>query len=112
MAYIELFTERLKLVPMNMSFLSTTHAYASDAESNKYMLNLPNETIEETADFLKYCEMCWNKEIPDSYEFAVFCGEDHIGAASLSILDDGETAELGWILNRSFWGKITFFFFI
>ena len=62
-----------------MQDLETTHAYSSDKDNTKYMLFLPNESIEETKEFLEECQQQWHKQKPDYYEFAVIADGKHIG---------------------------------
>ena len=50
--YIELTTERLKLVQINIEFLETAHLYACNLEDSKFMMFLPNDSIEETKEFI------------------------------------------------------------
>lgn len=79
----EIQTKRLRLRPLGTQYLQSVHAYASDLENTKYMQCLPNETLEETLEFLKNAEAEWEKETPSFYEFAVLCGERQIGAVSV-----------------------------
>lgn len=45
---IEITTQRLVLRPLGTEYLETVHAYASDIENTRYMMRLPNDSIEET----------------------------------------------------------------
>ena len=56
-------TDRLELKPMCMDYLYSTHEYASDPENTKYMLFLPNESIEETKEYLEGAEKEFKKNI-------------------------------------------------
>lgn len=67
---MELKTERLCLKPLGMQYLESVHEYASDIENTKYMMHLPNETIQEITDFLQNTENEWKKAGPGFYEFA------------------------------------------
>ena len=96
-------TERLTLRPLELRDLMSTHAYASDTESTRYMVFLPNESVGETEQFIREATEELAKETPSYYEFAVLMKGTHIGGIGLYRLEDG-SAELGWILNRSFWG--------
>lgn len=113
---IELKTRRLVLKPLGTEYLQTVHAYASDLENTKYMMHLPNETIEETLEFLKGTEAEWEKEAPSFYEFAVLYEGRQIGAVSVYLEEgaDGETdgrrgsahsGELGWVFHKDYWGQ-------
>lgn len=100
----EINTERLTLRPLGTEYLESVHEYASDPENTKYMIHLPNESIEETRDFLLRAENEWMKEAPSFYEFAVIYKGRQIGAVSLS-LEGRASGELGWILNKKYWGQ-------
>lgn len=102
--------QRITLVPLGLAYLDSTHAYASDAETCRYMMYLPNETIEDTADFLSSVEAEWQKDTPRFYEFAVLIDEAgsqrHIGAVSAHRhMDDPNAYEMGWIVNREYQGQ-------
>ena len=94
-------TERLVLRPLAVTDLETTHTYASDPENTQYMIYLPNQNKEETAQFLQRASSEWLKDEPSFYEFAITLDGAHIGAASIHI---DEECELGWILHKAYHG--------
>lgn len=98
-------SEKLLLEPLGLKHLETVHEYASDLENTRYMVHLPNETIEETRAFLEQKEAEWQKEMPENYEFAVLLGEVHIGAVCAYLNEERTEAEIGWILNKKYWRK-------
>lgn len=98
-------TDRLELKPLCMDYLYSTHEYASDPENTKYMLFLPNESIEETKEYLEGAEKEFKKEYPSFYEMAVFYNGIHIGAVSLYLNDDRSSAEFGWMINKRYHGQ-------
>lgn len=49
---MNLHTKRLLLVPLGPQYLISTHKYASDLDSTKYMEHLSNTDIRETENFL------------------------------------------------------------
>lgn len=100
---MEIKTNRLILCPLGIKYLESTHEYASDREATKYMMFLPNDTVEETAEFLKNADAEWSKQDPEYYEFAVLLNNRHVGAVSLYPDESRTTCELGWILHRDFW---------
>lgn len=100
--YYEIKTERLLLRPLNIGDLNTVHEYASDVENSRYMMFLPNETIEETAEFLTRVTAEWEKSEPTFYEFAVVLNALQIGAVSVYLDEKKEVGELGWVLNRKY----------
>jgi len=63
----EIKTERLELKKHGTVYLHSTHVYASDPENTVYMINLPNNTIEETTQYLKLIDDEWSK--PDQKLF-------------------------------------------
>lgn len=97
-------TDRLILKPMCTKYLNSTHAYASDVENCRLMLFLPNESLEDTFEYLKDAETEAAKDNPSYYELAVFLGEIHIGAVSLYISDKRDSAEIGWVFHRQYHG--------
>ena len=103
--YHKIETERLVLRPLDISDLETVHVYASDEENTTYMIWLPNNTMEETTQFLTAVTKEWEKEAPGFYEFAVVFNGLQIGAVSISLNDTREIAELGWIINKNYWGQ-------
>ncbi|MBE5777845.1 MAG: GNAT family N-acetyltransferase [Clostridiales bacterium] len=101
---MEITTERLTLKPLNTSYLFSTHRYASDAENTQYMTCLPADTIEETRAFLRKCQQEWEKTTPGFYELAVLKDGIHIGAVSIYLNPQRDTANLGWILAGEYHG--------
>lgn len=99
---IEIKTKRLTLRPLGMRYLQTVHVYASDLENTKYMTRLPNQSLDETKEFLSSSDREWESEKPSFYEFAILYQNGHIGAVSLYLNED-RSAEAGWILNKKYW---------
>ena len=77
---MEIRTKRLLLSPLGPQYVNTAFAYSGDLENTKFMLDLPEESIEETAEFLKKAEAEWQKEFPEFYEFAILTEGTHIGS--------------------------------
>ena len=103
MKRIEIKTKRLLLVPLGLEYLKSINEYALNYENTKYMCHLPKQDSEETRTFLQEVEAEWAKESPAFYEFAVLCENVQIGA--VSIYFENGVGELGWILNRKYWGR-------
>lgn len=99
---MEINTERLILKPLGTEYLESVHEYSSDLENTRYMINLPNETLEETRDFLQKAENEWQCDTPSFYEFAIIYQDQQVGAVSIC-LEDESSGELGWILNKKYW---------
>lgn len=104
-SYRVIHTERLLLVPLGPQYLISTHEYASDYENTKYMVNLPNADIGETKSFLEKIQKEWQKVNPEFYEYAILFDNEHIGAVSICIDKDTWEGELGWIINKKYWGN-------
>ena len=102
---IELKTNRLILRPLDIEDLNTVHAYASDIENTKYMIHLPNDIIEQTSQFLTNVTHEWQKDEPIFYEFAITLDGIQIGAVSVYLNEQRTEGELGWIINKNYWGK-------
>lgn len=103
--HMEIKTERLILCPLGMKYLDSTFEYSSDLENTRYMMFLPNETLNEAAEFLKNVESEWASETPKFYEFAILLNEVHIGAVGLYLDESRRTGEFGWILNKRYWNQ-------
>ena len=97
-------TGRLVLRPISTADLETTHAYTSDLENTKYMMFLPHASLGETEEWLRSCEAMWDSPAPHHLEFAILLEGRHIGSVTLYPLDGGRV-ELGWILNKVYWGR-------
>ena len=102
---MEIRTKRLVLKPMSMEYLHTVHAYASDPENTRFMTRLPNEALEETERFIRGAEAAWGMDPPAFCEFVVLLGDAHIGAASVYPSERSGEAEVGWIINKAYWGR-------
>lgn len=98
-------TEHLILRPLELNDLDTAHEYASDIENTKYMVYLPNDTVEETKQFLQRVVTEWENESPSFYEFAIVLDGEHIGAVSVSLDESRKEGELGWIINKRYQGN-------
>ncbi len=103
--YFEIKTDRLILRPLDITDLESAHLYSSDKENTRYMYWLPNDTKDETSEFLTRVSNEWKKENPSFYEFAITLDGKHIGAISIYLNDKRDTGELGWVINRQYWKK-------
>lgn len=102
---MKLYTKRLSIVPLGPKYLSTTHEYAGDIDNAKYMIHLPNIDLNETRSFLDKVQTEWQKCTPEFYEFAILLDNEHIGAVSIYIDQSTAEGELGWIINKRYWGN-------
>ena len=106
---MQLDSQHLTLVPLGTRYLESAHDYAGDPENTRYMFHLPNHDLAETKAFLTAVENEWQKAEPEFYEFAVLLKEEdgstsHIGAVSSNRTDEADVYEMGWIINRRYWG--------
>ncbi len=98
-----LHTKRLTLRPLTVYDLTAVHEYSSDLETTKLMMFLPNETLDETKEFLINAANEWEKETPTYYEFGMIYKENLIGAISVYLDETMTEGELGWIINKAYW---------
>ena len=100
---MEIKTERLLLRPIRLGDEKQIHEYAGDREITM-MFWLPNDTFEETCDFVKRNAEEWNSADQLDYEFVIIHDGRIIGGcdADLSHSDDRSYATLGWIINKEF----------
>ena len=97
-------TERLALEPISLEHLEQTHAYCSDLENTRLMMFLPNESIAETEAHIRESMAMWASDAPEFLEFSVLLESEAIGGVTLYLVEPGN-AELGWILNKRYWGN-------
>lgn len=97
-------TARLTLRPLCKDDVDAVHKYASDCENTRFMIRLPNLTVEETQAFLTKVDAQWVKDNPEFYEFAVLLRNDLIGHVGI-YLQSLDVAEIGWIVDKAYWGR-------
>ena len=98
-------TPRLTLRPVSLEYVESTHAYAGDLDNTRYMVFLPNARIEETERFIRDSMAEMAKDAPDYFEFVILSGGVQVGGASMFFLERRDEAELGWILDKRYWGN-------
>lgn len=103
---LELKTPRLTLRPVRLGDEKEIHEYAGD-KSITMMFWLPNDTFEETLDFVKTYSAEWEKPEPEDFEFVILYEGKIIGGCDcdLSHSEDHFYATLGWILNKDYRGR-------
>ena len=96
-------TKRLTLRPIRLGDEKEIHEYAGDKEITM-MFWLPNDTFEETADFVKKNAREWDSEDQTNFEFVILLDGKIIGGcdADLSHSEDRSYATLGWIINKAY----------
>ncbi|MBO7638786.1 MAG: GNAT family N-acetyltransferase [Treponema sp.] len=97
-------TEHLLLRPLRFGDEKAIHEYAGD-KSITMMMFLPNDTFEETKEFVKNAVDEWQKDVPENLEFAVEYQGKLIGGADLEFYEDRKKVELGWILHKDYRGR-------
>lgn len=98
-------TDRLTLEPLCRRHFEGARLYSLDQENSGMMCFLPCDDEKEVMDYLLKCEAQWQKEKPDYLDAAVILDGTHIGAVSIELLENGTVGELGWIINKRFWGR-------
>ena len=100
---MEIKTERLILRPIRIGDEKEIHEYAGDKEITM-MFWLPNETFEETADFVKRNAQDWDSEDQTDFEFVIVLDGRIIGGCDCDLghSEDRSYATLGWIINKAY----------
>ncbi|MBO4414776.1 MAG: GNAT family N-acetyltransferase [Lachnospiraceae bacterium] len=100
---MEIKTERLTLRPIQVGDETAIHEYAGDKEITM-MYFLPNETFEETVDFVKRNAEEWNRPDQTNFEFVILYNGTLIGGCDCDLghSADHSYATLGWIINKKF----------
>lgn len=81
----------------------TVYEYSSDVENTYYMLNDPFSSLDETKDFIERCIAAYEMNPIPYLSMAVLLNDIHIGEVFASI--SGEIADIGWIINKKYWGN-------
>ena len=103
---IEIKTDRLILTPLGMKYLAEVNEYAMDIENTRYMMFLPNSSLEETIEFLESVDRDWASENQMNFEFAILFEGEMVGAISITLEEENpQSAEFGWIINKRYWRK-------
>ena len=100
---MEIKTERLTLRPIRVGDEKEIHEYAGD-KSITMMFYLPNDTFEETADFVKSNVAEWESEDQSDFEFVILLDGKIIGGCDCDLghSEDRSFATLGWIINKNY----------
>ncbi|MGC3771575.1 GNAT family N-acetyltransferase, partial [Enterococcus faecalis] len=97
----QLETERLHLRPVTLADTDDLFEYASDEETTRFVFP-KNETKEETrASIAKY----FMGEPLGKYGIEVKETGKMIGTIDLRVNETNNVGELGYVLNRAFWGN-------
>ncbi len=100
---MEITTKRLTIRPIQIGDEKEIHEYAGD-KSLTMMYYLPNETFEETAEFVKKNAEEWKTEDQTNFEFVILLDGRIIGGCDCDLghSDDRSYATLGWIINKNY----------
>ena len=98
-------TKRLMLRPITPDDLEDVYSYVSDIENTRLMMNLPVDSIEETAEWLGGCDREWQKETPGICDFAVMLDGALIGDVFVEQTGIDGCGELCWCLDKKYWGN-------
>lgn len=98
-------TERLTLIPIDVSFIDSTCEYALEPDNARLMVFYPKKNREEIMDYLKIASREWQSDVPEFLEYAVLFDGKHIGSITMYFEGDFTRGELGWILHRDYWGN-------
>ena len=105
---MELKTNDLVLRPIRVGDETQVHEYAGD-KSITMMFWLPNDTFEETCDFVRRNDDEWKRPFDqiEDFEFVITLDGKIIGGCDcdLSHSEDHSYATLGWIINKNYRGK-------
>ena len=77
-------------------------SYAQDPMVSRYMSWAPHRRIEDTRDFLRYCDDGWTRGTVCSWAITRRDDGQLIGTTDVRL--DGHRAEIGYVLTPSAWG--------
>lgn len=102
-------TSRLTLKKITESDANDVYEYSSDPEVSKYLLWYPHKNIEYTKEYLYRLKNDYR--IGRYYDWGVYirggnCDGKMIGTCGFTSFDlYNNSAEVGYVLNRNFWGR-------
>lgn len=100
-------TERLLLRPMRLSDDADIFAYASDDEVTRFMIWPTHRSVDNTVQYINYTLEAYKAR--NHYDYAIELLETgHVigaGGACKDLEPDAWLAEIGYVLNRAYWGK-------
>jgi len=97
-------TKDLILREYTLNDTKDVHVYGTDEEVLRYMLWGPN-TLLETNQFIELSIFQSVQEPRVEYGLAVIEKKSNRLIGGVSLIMKGRKAEIGWILNRIYWGK-------
>ncbi|MCR5324095.1 MAG: GNAT family N-acetyltransferase [Lachnospiraceae bacterium] len=100
---LEIKTKRLTLRPIRVGDEKEVHEYAGD-KGITMMFYLPNDTFEETAEFVRKNAEEWGTEDQTDFEFVILLDGKIIGGCDCDLghSENQSYATLGWIINKEY----------
>ncbi len=99
----EIKAERIILRAISRNDLDDVFEYASDEAVSRYLLWSPHETKAVTKRYLSIVESKYKQAL--FYDWGVVYNGKMIGTCGFSSISvENNSAELGFVLNRSYWG--------
>ena len=99
-------TERLILRPFTEDDAEKVfYGWASDDEVTKYLTWPTHKNVEASRGYIDYCLHLYDD--PSQYQWGIEVKATHELIGNISVVrssDDLESAELGWVLGRKYWG--------
>ena len=100
----QLSTDRLILRRMTLEDLKDVYEYASDPTVSEYLMWYPHKNIEYTKMYLRYLEKLYKKG--KFYDWGIVFNDKLIGTVGFTSINlKTNVGEIGYVLNRSLWGK-------
>ena len=97
-------TERLRLrKPILGDAEAIFRSYGQDPEVTRYLTWEPNQSIDETREFLRACLAAWREG--KSFHWVIVRKRDTGLLGMINARVDGHKWELGYVLARAHWGQ-------
>ena len=97
-------TQRLILRKITLKDLPEVYEYTSDPFVPEYLMWYPHKTQEYTKSYLRYISKLYKKG--KFYDWGITFNDKVIGTVGYSSINlKNNSAEIGYVLNRNFWGK-------
>lgn len=97
-------TKRLVLRKILISDLDDVFEYASDPAVSEYLTWYSHKTVEHTKSYLKYLQKLYRKG--KFYDWGIEINGKMIGTVGFTSINlKDNSAEVGYVINRKFWGN-------
>ena len=99
-------TERLRLVKISPEHAEDMYEYSCDPDVTKYLTWSCHSSVKETERYIKLLQKKYTAGVFNDWGLIEKSSGKFIGTCGFTSFDyEKNTAEIGYVLNKSYWGK-------